>query len=72
MSTLAEIEAAIPLLNPRELSELERLVRSARRRQAGGARRSALDLPPLQLGKVLRPLSVEDDLLGEMLNDARA
>ncbi len=71
MSTLAEIEAVIPLLNPKELSELEHLVRSARRRQAGGVRRSALDLPPLRLGKVLRPLSAEDDLLAEMLHDAR-
>ncbi len=71
MSTLAEIEAAIPLLSPKELSELERLVHSARRRQAGGVRRSPLDLPPLRLGEVLRPLSAEDDLLAEMLDDAR-
>jgi hypothetical protein len=34
-------------------------------------RKSVLDLKPLNLGKVLRPLKREDDLLGEMLNDSR-
>ena len=33
--------------------------------------RSAFDLAPLQLGKVLKPLSAEDDLLEEMLDDSR-
>lgn len=28
-------------------------------------------LAPLQLGKVLNPLNVEDDLLEEMLSDSR-
>ena len=34
--------------------------------------RSALDLPPLRLGRMLVPLTAEDDLLEEMLNDSRA
>ncbi len=28
---------------------------------------SVLDIPPVHLGAVLRPLSADDDLLGEML-----
>ena len=35
------------------------------------AARSALDLPPLRLGRILVPLTAEDDLLGDMLDDAR-
>jgi hypothetical protein len=30
-------------------------------------KRSIADLPPLDLGAVLRPLKADDDLLGEML-----
>lgn len=71
MSTLAEIEAVIPQLSPNELSELERAVRAARRRKQTAAGKSALDLPPLNLGEVLRPLDPADDLLGEMLDDTR-
>lgn len=33
-------------------------------------RTSILDFPRLNLGTVLRPLSPDDDLLGEMLNEA--
>ncbi len=71
MSTLAEIEMAVPHLDAGELSHLERLVHSLRIRKTK-KQRSALDLPPLKLGKVLKPFSAEDDLLEEMLNDARA
>jgi hypothetical protein len=71
MGTLAEIEAALPTLSAHELVELERAIREARRRQENGAKVSAFDLPPLQLGRILRPLEREDDLLGEMLDDAR-
>lgn len=71
MSTIAEIEAVLPQLRDDELSKLEQVVRAARQQRAQGTRQSALDLPPLQLGEVLRPLHEEDDLLGEMLDDAR-
>lgn len=30
---------------------------------------SVLDIPAFSVGKVLRPLSPEDDILGEMLED---
>jgi hypothetical protein len=35
-------------------------------------RMSILDFPPLDLGNVLRPLGPDDDLLGEMLDEARS
>lgn len=70
MSTLADIEMAVPHLAADELSHLERLIHSLRTRRSR-KQRSALDLPPLQLGKVLKPLGAEDDLLEEMLNDHR-
>lgn len=70
MSTLAQIELALPHLAEEELSHLERFVHSLRRRRAQKSR-SALDLAPLRLGKVLKPLSAEDDLLEEMLDDPR-
>lgn len=71
MSTLLEIEKAVPQLGESELSHLEQFVRSLRFRRAHKKQQSAFDLPPLRLGEVLQPLSVEDDLLEEMLNDPR-
>ncbi len=70
MSTLAQIEMAVPHLGMEELSHLERVVHALRVSRTK-ERRSALDLAPLQLGKVLTPLTAEDDLLEEMLDDAR-
>ncbi len=67
MSTLAEIELAVPHLAADELSYLERLVHSLRVRKAK-QQRSALDLRPLKLGKVLKPLSTEDDLLASRID----
>jgi hypothetical protein len=70
MSTLAEIEMAVPHLGVDELTHLERLIHALRMKK-NRTRRSALDLPPLNLGRVLKPLNNEDDLLEEMLDDAR-
>ena len=63
MSTLAEIELAVPHLAADELLQLERLIHSLRVRRSK-TQRCAFDLAPLELGKVLKPLSTEDDLLG--------
>lgn len=71
MGRLAEIEAAIPKLSLEELAELEQAVRKARQVRDRNRSVSAFDLPPLDLGRVLRPLNLQDDLLGEMLDDAR-
>jgi hypothetical protein len=35
----------------------------------GSPRHSVRDIPPIGLGGVLRPLTADDDLLGEMLED---
>jgi hypothetical protein len=70
MNTLADIKIAVPHLGDDELSHLERLIHSLRVRKSK-KQRSAFDLAPLQLGKVLKPLSAEDDLMEEMLNDSR-
>ena len=67
MSTLAEIEAAVPKLNAKELAELERFVQAERRKAAPTAGHSVLDIAPVNVGRILRPLSSADDLLGEML-----
>jgi hypothetical protein len=34
---------------------------------AGSEAHSILDIPPISVGSVLRPLTADDDLLGEML-----
>ncbi len=72
MSTLAEIETAVPSLGLRELEHLEHVVRATRLKRERQLRPSALDLPPLSLGVVLQPLSPDDDLLEEMMDEARA
>ena len=67
MSTLAEIEQAVPQLSAKELAELERFVRHARREKSREAGVSVFDLPPLDLGKMLRPLDDREEWYDEML-----
>jgi len=67
MSTLTEIEAAIPKLNADELAELERLIVARRQEVLPLTRHSILDIPVASVGVILRPFSPDDDLLGEML-----
>ena len=67
MSTLAEIEQAVPQLSAEELAELERFVRHARREKSRGAGVSVFDLPPLDLGRMLRPLGDREEWYDEML-----
>ncbi len=67
MNTLAEVEAAVPQLSAEELAELERFVRNARLRKINGGGRSALDLPPLDLGRMLKPLGYRGEWYDEML-----
>jgi hypothetical protein len=67
MSTLAEIEAAIPKLNVQELADLERLVQAERRKAERGFGSSILNITPASVGRILKPFSPDDDLLGEML-----
>ena len=67
MSTLAEIENAVPQLSAEELAELERFVKNKRREKLRDAGVSAFDLPPLDLGKMLRPLGDREEWYDEML-----
>ena len=55
----------------RTAAELIREAMERYRRERIRPRTSVLGLKPLDLGRVLRPLTGEDDLLGEMLNGPR-
>lgn len=61
VSTLAEVEAVVPQFSAKELAELEQFVRRARLQNTQGRGRSALDLPPLDLGRMLKPLGTRAD-----------
>jgi hypothetical protein len=67
MNTLAEVEAAVPQLSAEELAELERFVRIARLTKTKVGGRSPLDLPPLDLGRMLKPLGSRVEWYDEML-----
>jgi hypothetical protein len=71
MSTLTEIELAadaLPLDQQESLWEWlsERI---HRRRSNGASLHSVMDIAPVSLGGMVLPLSPDDDLLGEMLED---
>jgi hypothetical protein len=71
MSSLTEIEQATDAL---PLDQQESLFvwlsgRLHRRRLASGSSHSVLDITPVSLGRVIRPLGPDDDLLGEMLEE---
>ena len=67
MNPLAEVEAAVPQLSAEELAELERFVRNARLTKTKVGGRSGLDLPPLDLGRMLKPLGSRMEWYDEML-----
>ncbi len=67
MSTLAEIEAAIPQLTESGLAELDQFVRKTKREKSAEPRRSVLDMQPLNLGEMLRPLGTREEWYDEML-----
>jgi hypothetical protein len=67
MSTLAEIEKAIPQLTASELAKLEQFVRKTKRAKAAEPGRSVLDMEPLNLGEMRRPLGTREEWYDEML-----
>ncbi len=82
MNTLSEIEAAVKSLPMRQqealftslTARLSRAVSPELREHSYPSTppgHSVLDIPPVHLGGILRPLSPDDDLLGEMLEDRR-
>jgi hypothetical protein len=72
MTTLAEVEAALPKLTAEELAELERRVRNARLTKTKAGGRSALDLPPLDLGRMLKPLGSRVEWYNEISRTSHA
>ncbi|HEV7403787.1 MAG TPA: hypothetical protein VGO11_12700 [Chthoniobacteraceae bacterium] len=68
MSTLAEIEAALPRLPEQELTRLEQTIRDLKRRRDTRPRKSLRDRVRVSAGKMLKPLGPDDDILGEMLD----
>ena len=67
MSTLAEIEKAIPHLTASELAELEQFIRQARQEKVVVPGHSVLDIKPSNLGEMLRPLGTREEWYDEML-----
>lgn len=71
MSTLAEVEAAVPQFSAEQLAELEQFIRQTRLKKTQANGRSALDLPPLDLGRMLKPLGPRQEWYDEMLEGRR-
>lgn len=69
MSTLTEVEAVVAQFSPAELTELEQFVRQARIEKTRGQGQSALDVPPLDLGRTLQPLGDREQWYDEMLEE---
>lgn len=67
MSTLAEIEDALPSLSIEELSDLEQALKVERRGRLANGAASALDLPPLDLGQALKPFVRDEEHFDEMI-----
>ena len=71
MSTLTEIESAVTTLPVDQKYELYRYLevqlQNSPYLQRSEASHRALDIPPVKLGSILRPLTRDDDLLEEML-----
>jgi hypothetical protein len=67
MSTLIDVESVVARFSAEQLAELEQFVRQTRMEKTRGTGRSALDLPPLDLGRTLQPLGTRDEWYDEML-----
>jgi len=67
MSTLAEIEMAVPHFSAEELAELEQFIRKARREKQDAQRPSLRDIEPASVGRILEPIGTRDDWYDEML-----
>jgi hypothetical protein len=67
MSTLAEIEMAVPGLSAEELSALEVFIRKARREKERAQRPSLRDIEPASVGRILEPIGTRGDWYDEML-----
>ena len=73
MKTLTEIESEVEALSHDQKYTLYRFLGGQLKNVKGVnppvKRHSVLDIPTVNLGKILGPLNGEDDLLGEMLGE---
>jgi len=67
MSTITEIEKALPKLSAEELAKLEQFVQKARREKERSGKSSLREIKPVSVGKILRPLGTRDQWYDEML-----
>jgi len=61
------LEQGVRLPEGEEVTVVARATAPAAPSMQGSAPHGLLDIPPAKLGRVLRPLSADDDLLEEML-----
>ena len=66
MSTIGEIERAVPQLSAEELAKLEQIIRQARREKERSSKLSLRKIEPVSVGKVLEPLGTRDQWYDEM------
>jgi len=64
-----DVRIAATALSRRLILLIERVPSTDVARAAAPKPHSILDIPPVRVGAVLRPLTSDDDLLGEMLED---
>jgi hypothetical protein len=69
MSTLAEVQKALPLFSADELAELELVIRKTRRKKEEIRQPSLGDIRPVSVGSILRPLGTRTEWYEEMLGD---
>ena len=69
MSTLNDVEAMVAQFSPEQLAELEQFIRQTRLEKTRGKGPSPLDLPPLDLGRSLKPLGTREQWYDEMLEE---
>ena len=67
MSTLAEIEKSVSQFSAEELTELEQIIRKARREKEQAQNPSLRDIDPVSVGTILKPIGTRDEWYSEML-----
>jgi TATA-binding protein-associated factor Taf7 len=65
MSTIAEIEKAVPQLSAEELAELEQFIRKTRRARERARTPSLRDIEPVSVGRILQPLGTREQWYDE-------
>jgi hypothetical protein len=66
MSTIGEIEKAVPHLSVKELEQLEEFIRKARRQKERVGNSTLREIEPVSVRKVLQPLGTRDQWYEEM------